>query len=62
MNASDFEAAGKRLFGRHGWRAELAEALGVHRSTIWHYEKGKRPVPESVALALEALEQRRIAT
>ncbi len=58
MTPNQFEETGKRLFGRYAWQGELADALGINRTTIWRYAKGKREVPERVALALEALETR----
>jgi len=60
MKASDFETAGKRLYGRHGWKTELAGVLGIDRVTIWRYATGKREIPEVVKLSMEALEARRV--
>lgn len=59
MDASQFILAGQRLYGRHGWKSELADNLGLDRTTVWRYAKGDRPIPESVQLALEALLNRR---
>ena len=59
MKASDFELAGKSLFGRYGWQTELADKLGIDRTTVWRYATGRRPIPESIKLSLEALEGRR---
>lgn len=58
MNATEFIERGKRLYGRHGWKSELADALRINRTTIWRYSKGDRPIPESVALALDTLTER----
>jgi transcriptional regulator with XRE-family HTH domain len=58
MDAEQFSLAGRRLYGRHGWQTELAEKLGIDRTTVWRYAKGHRSIPESVTLALEALQTR----
>ena len=58
MDKTAFIDAATRIFGKSGWRGQLAEALAVDRSTIWRYEKGKREIPETVALAMEALTER----
>jgi len=55
MDAAQFAALGQRLYGRHGWKSELADKLGLDRTTVWRYARGDRPVPESVRLALETL-------
>lgn len=38
---------------------ELAELLGVSKSTISHWEIGKQKIPPYVALALDALARRK---
>jgi len=38
--------------------AALAQALGVDRRTVQRYLAGTVPIPETVALALEALAKR----
>lgn len=50
----------KRDLKRHGLsQAELARALGVHRSTVSRYLKGKRtPKSEQIRKALSALHKR----
>ena len=58
MTPTEFTEAGKRIFGRSGWKGQLAEALQIDRATVWRYVNGKRPIPEPVALAMEALAQR----
>lgn len=55
VTPSEFRAARKRL----GLSvAKLAEALGVTDRTINRYNGGDWPIPETVALAMEALEAR----
>lgn len=56
MEKDDFTDLGKRLYGKHGWQTQLAETLGMSRSTIHRYAKGDLPVPGRVALAMKALE------
>jgi predicted transcriptional regulator len=58
MTSAEFIEAGKRIFGKSGWRGQLAEALRIDRATVWRYANGIRPVPESISLALEALANR----
>lgn len=58
MTPIEFKTSAQRIFGKSGWKGQLAEALCVNRSTIWRYTSGERPIPESVALALEALANR----
>lgn len=59
MKTSDFIAAGQRLYGRHGWKTQLAETLGMSRSTIHRYAAGDLRIPDRVALAMAALEAAR---
>lgn len=42
------ESAGIALFGAKTWRAQLAEALGVLRTSIKDWETGRRPIPREV--------------
>lgn len=46
-----------RAFRREcGWsQATVANALGVHYSTVSRWEAGQRPIPPTVRLALESL-------
>ena len=37
---------------------ELAEVLGVHRTTIQRWEAGKMPIPTATQIAIEALASR----
>jgi DNA-binding transcriptional regulator YiaG len=39
-------------------RDELARQLKVSSSTVWRWEKGERPLPPYLELALETLERR----
>jgi len=56
MKADDFILAGQRLYGRHGWKTQLAETLGMHRGTIARYANGELRIPPRVVLALTALD------
>lgn len=41
---------------RLGWsQSLLAEALGVHWTTVWRWEAGRTPVPPWVPLALAGI-------
>lgn len=42
-------------------QVQLAKALGVARIRIARYESGDYPVPEYIALAIEALRKRQAA-
>ena len=52
MTPSDLRAARKSLaMTQHA----LAAALGIHPQSITAWERGKRPVPQAIALAVEHL-------
>jgi transcriptional regulator with XRE-family HTH domain len=54
MTGPDLRAARKQL----GYtRAELADALDLVQETIADYETGKRPIPRTVELAMQALDR-----
>jgi DNA-binding XRE family transcriptional regulator len=55
MRARELKAARTRLGMT---QRALAEALGIHWTTVSVYENGQDPIPKMVALALEALETR----
>jgi hypothetical protein len=59
MEKETFITAGQRLYGRHGWKTQLAETLGMSRATIHRYATGDLPVPNRVALAMQAIEAAR---
>lgn len=48
-NTSEFVKAARA--GLHMTQTELGEKLGLHRRTIWHYERGGE-LPLSVRLAI----------
>lgn len=58
MKANDLTRAGQAIYGKIGWKGQLAEALGVHRSTITRYLRGAE-IPRSVELAVERLAEGR---
>jgi len=58
MEKEAFIAAGQAIFGKSGWKGQMAEALGVHPTTITRYVGGS-PIPDVVALAVEALRARK---
>jgi transcriptional regulator with XRE-family HTH domain len=39
-------------------RKELAQLLGVTRTSLWRWESGKQPAPKWLVLALEGIEKR----
>jgi DNA-binding transcriptional regulator YiaG len=57
MTPDELVAARSRLALR---QADLARELGHPRGTVWRWEKGRRRIPPTVPLALEALEARRL--
>jgi hypothetical protein len=61
MTPEQFQTAAQRIYGKSGWKGQLADALDIHRATIGRYAKGARPIPETVALALEGLMARELS-
>lgn len=59
MEKEAFIKAGERLYGKHGWKTQLAQTLGMSRATIHRYAAGDLSVPGRVALAMQALEAAR---
>jgi DNA-binding transcriptional regulator YdaS (Cro superfamily) len=59
MTPSDLIDIGKRLFGNN-WRVPLAAELGVNRETVGRWARGEHTIPPYVALAIEALKQRKV--
>jgi hypothetical protein len=59
MKKETFITAGQRLYGKHGWKTQLAETLGMSRATIHRYANGELAIPGRVALAMQALEAAR---
>ena len=54
MTPSEFEKAGKRLFGQK-WKVRMALELDIDPSTIWRYSTGDRPIPKTTSRLLEFL-------
>ena len=54
MTADEFNLALKSLGLR---QRKLAEALGVHRSTVNHWSRGKAAVPQYAALCLSLMQK-----
>jgi DNA-binding transcriptional regulator LsrR (DeoR family) len=54
MNPDQFTQLGIRLYGRKAWKAELAIALGVNRTTIHRLTK-REQIPGPVEVALKGL-------
>jgi len=55
MRARELKAARKRL---DLTQLALAAALDIHQVTVAKYETGADPIPQAIALAVEALERR----
>ena len=43
-------------YGPHGWKSKLAEYLGVDPKTVWRYRRGRTPIDDRTAMAIQALE------
>jgi transcriptional regulator with XRE-family HTH domain len=41
-------------------QAALARALGMSTTAVWRWEKGERPIPPWLELALDGLRHRRL--
>jgi transcriptional regulator with XRE-family HTH domain len=58
MSPVQFCETAKRIFGKSGWKGQVADALQINRSTVWRYANGTSAIPEQVSLAMEALLKR----
>lgn len=56
MKPEEFKAI--RLKLGYETRGELAEAMGITRYAIEHYEYGRRPIPKWAQKLLECLQKR----
>ena len=56
MTHEQFCASGQRIYGKVGWKGQLAKRLGKRRETISRYANDKLDVPPSIELAMKALE------
>ena len=58
MKAHDLEAAGQRLYGKSGWKHQLAADLDVSRKTIWAWLNNS-PIPRTAQMAIQFLIDRK---
>lgn len=49
----------KSIIKRHGGYSGLARLVGVHRTTIYRWQAGKSPMPETAKRLLAELERRK---
>jgi DNA-binding XRE family transcriptional regulator len=42
-------------------QAQAADALGITRGAVGHYENGRRPVPESIVKLIQCIERNHVA-
>lgn len=54
MTADKLRKAAIELFGSRGWTTDLADRLGVHRTTVYRYVQGQLPIPGPVAAAVDS--------
>jgi hypothetical protein len=55
MTPSDFCTAAEAIAGPR-WRTCLGPKIGKCRTQVWEYANGKRPVPETVRLLMNGLQ------
>ena len=55
MTPKQFENAGIKLFGKHGWKVRMSRVIGRDPSMIWRYATGQAPIPELVAFYVSVL-------
>ncbi|XAI96020.1 immunity repressor [Microcystis phage Mwe-JY26] len=55
LTPEQFKSIGSEVLGGRGWQRSLSKATGWSQSTITRYIQGVLPVPQDVALLLEAL-------
>lgn len=56
MNDIEFCVSAQKIYGKSGWKGQLAKRLGRRRETISRYANGRMPVPPTIELAMRALE------
>lgn len=54
MTANELVQICRDLYGTEHWHALLASAVGVHRTTVWRWSTGEKPVPKAVEALLLA--------
>jgi len=59
MKPSELRALCVEIYGAKGWQTRLAEALKRDPSTVRRWVSGAVPIPEPVAIAVEALAERK---
>ena len=52
MKNTEFISAGQTIFGRYGWKGQMAEELGVSRTTITRYCSSTSSIPKATTLAV----------
>lgn len=52
MRGVELKKAAIRLFGQERWRSEMADRLGLDRTTIWRYVEEESPIPGPVIAAV----------
>jgi len=57
MTPLEFERIGKKMYGPHRWRSQLALNLGLNVSTIWRMGK-REDIPHLVEVAVRGLLER----
>jgi hypothetical protein len=55
LTPDEFKRIGSEVLGGRGWQRSLAHGTGWSPSTITRYLQGALPVPQDVAVLLEAL-------
>lgn len=62
MTGNELKNAAIEIYGKWGWQAKAAEALGVDASSVRRWTSGQIPVPGPVAAAVRCFIASRVAS
>lgn len=62
MEPKQFSALAAEVYGRFGWASKIADAHGVHRSTVCRWGAGDLPIPQIAIDRLREAAVKKIAS
>lgn len=60
MTPKQLRDLGQKMWGKTGWVEKCADYLGKHPATVRRYLAGTVPVPKTVEMVLENLEEEKV--